>query len=102
MGNQKNVFKNIRYYATEQEKQHLTLRSQHEQNPSYNALKDDITVVNFYFDEPDVIQYLKYLRMTPIDFISKVGGIWGLFCGVSLASILELLYWATVRFYRNF
>ena len=70
--NQKNVLKNIRYYATEQEKQHLTLRSQHEQNPSYNALKDDITVVNFYFDEPDVIQYLKYLRMTPIDFISKV------------------------------
>lgn len=73
--NQKNILKNIRYYASEQETKHLTLRAQHEQNPSYNALEDDITVVNFYFDEPDIIQYLKYLRMTPIDFISKVQSI---------------------------
>ena len=68
----KNVLKNIRYYATEQDSKHLTLRAQHERNPSYNALDDDITIVNFYFGEPYINQYLKHLRMTPIDFISKV------------------------------
>ena len=69
---QKNILPNIRYFASDEDSTHLTMRAQHERNPSYDALDDDITIVNFYFDEPDIVQYLKYLRMTPIDFISKV------------------------------
>ena len=70
--NQPNVLENIRKYATDDETKNLAFRAQNENNPSYNALKKDVTIVNFYFDEPNVVQYIKYLRMTPLDFISKV------------------------------
>ena len=69
---QKNVLENIRKYATEKEAKILAFRAQNENSPSYDALTEDITIVNFYFDESDVVQYVKYLRMTPLDFMSKV------------------------------
>ena len=72
MTSQPNVLANIRKYATEKEAKNLALRAQNEKNPSYNAFEKDITIVNFYFDETDVVQYIRYLRMTPLDFISKV------------------------------
>ena len=71
ISNPPNLFDNIRQYATNEERENLAFRAQYETNPKYNSLEKDITLVNFYFDQSDVVQYLTYLRMTPTDFISK-------------------------------
>ena len=39
--------------------------------------------------------------MTFLDLIAGFGGLFGLFLGFSLASFMELLYWATIRMVRN-
>ena len=70
--NQPNVLSNIRNYADGQDMSNLVLRAQREKKPSYNALEEDIAIVNFYFDEPDVVQFTTSLRMTFLDFVSSV------------------------------
>ena len=71
--NQQGVFSNIRNYSSsDEELRNLVFRAQREKKLTYNALEEDITVVNFYFDESDVIQYTTFQRMTIIDFISSV------------------------------
>ena len=35
--------------------------------------------------------------MTPLDFISQMGGLLGLFLGFSLISGIEIIYWFTVK-----
>ena len=71
--NQPGVLSNIRKYVpSEEEVKNLVLRAHREEKLTYNALEEDITIVNFYFDESDVIQYTTFQRMTVIDFISSV------------------------------
>ena len=66
------LLSNIRQYADAEEGKNLVFRAQYESNIEYNAMEKDITLVNFYFDQSDVVQYVTYLRMTPMDFVSKV------------------------------
>ena len=40
--------------------------------------------------------------MGPIDFVSQLGGLFGLCLGFSLISFIELFYWFSVRLIRNF
>ena len=71
--NQQGVLSNIRKYVpSEADVKNLVLRAHREKKLTYNALEEDITIVNFYFDESDVIQYTTFQRMTVIDFISSV------------------------------
>ena len=39
--------------------------------------------------------------MGPIDFVSQLGGLFGLCLGFSLISFIELFYWFSVRLIRN-
>ena len=39
--------------------------------------------------------------MTSIDFISSLGGVFGLFLGFSLISFVEILYWFCVVMLRR-
>ena len=39
--------------------------------------------------------------MTAIDFISSMGGLFGLCLGFSLISFFEILYWFIIRLGRN-
>ena len=39
--------------------------------------------------------------MTAIDFISSLGGLFGLFLGFSLLSFVEIIYWFIVVFGRQ-
>ena len=39
--------------------------------------------------------------MTVIDFISSVGGLFGLCLGFSLISFFEIVYWFVIRLGRN-
>ena len=41
-------------------------------------------------------EYERSKRMTPIDFVSSLGGLFGLFLGFSLLSFVEILYWFIV------
>ena len=70
-------------------------------NPTYNAYEKDIAMVNFYFDKSSILQYIRQERMTKVDYISQIGGLLGLFLGISFISGIELIYWATVRLTRN-
>ena len=40
-------------------------------------------------------------RMTWLDFISSLGGICGLCLGISFISVIELVYWITLRLFRR-
>ena len=70
-------------------------------NPTYNAYEKDIAMVNFYFDKSSILQYIRQERMTKVDYISQMGGLLGLFMGISFISVIELIYWATIRLTRN-
>ena len=51
-----------------------------------------------------IIMYAEYersLRMTEIDFISALGGVFGLFLGFSLISFVEIIYWFCVVLTRR-
>ena len=39
--------------------------------------------------------------MTPVEFVSNVGGLLGLFIGFSLISGVEVLYWLTIGYAEN-
>ena len=41
------------------------------------------------------------ISMGPVEFVSSLGGLFGLFLGFSVVSFLEIVYWATVRMGRN-
>ena len=86
-------------------------------DPHYNAYERDIAVVNIFFGESTVfgdnLKTLKIFRyfsseferskkMTWFDFFSSIGGICGLCLGMSAISIVEFIYWFTVRFGENF
>ena len=46
-------------------------------------------------------EFQRSLRMTVIDFIGNVGGLFGLCLGFSLISFFELLYWFLIRTSRR-
>ena len=70
--NQKGVLSNIRRYVSTKEVKDLVFRAQREKALTYDALEQDITSVNFYFAESNIIQFTTFQRMTVIDFISSV------------------------------
>ena len=93
---------NTRKYVSSEEKQsQLVFRAQNNATPDYDAYINDIAIVSFYFDKPTVMVYDRDQRMTMIDYISQMGGLLGLGIGCSFISIIELLYWLTIRLARN-
>ena len=70
-------------------------------NPSYDAFERDIGIVNFYFEKSVILQYKRSSRLTVVDMISQIGGLLGVAMGVSLLSVVELVYWFTIRLLRN-
>ena len=47
------------------------------------------------------IEYERRLKMSLVDYISSVGGLFGLFLGFSLLSFMEIFYWLGLNFIRN-
>ena len=66
-----------------------------EENESYNAYEQDIAIVNFFYNKPTTMKYLKFSKTTFDGFLSQIGGSWGLYLGISLMSVLEIIYWFT-------
>ena len=72
-----------------------------EKNPKYDAYEKDIAMVTFFFESSTVFEYTREERMTLIQYISQMGGLLGLCIGFSLISGVEIIYWLTIRLFRN-
>ena len=84
---------------------------------TYNALEKDIAVLNLYFGASNVqgntyleividvnlsfSEYEKSQKMTLVDFISNLGGCFGLCLGFSIISFVEIVYWFTIVLCHN-
>ena len=69
---QQNIMSNIRQYAPKEVVKNLVFRARREDKLTYNALAEDITIVNFYFEESNVLQFITSLKMTPMGFLASV------------------------------
>ena len=65
----------------------------------YDAWTEDIAVVNFFFKSPTVLVYKTERKMTFIHLVSQLGGTMGLCIGLSLISLVEILYWFFIRYF---
>ena len=72
-----------------------------EKNPKYDAYEKDIAMVTFFFETSTVFEYTREERMTMIQYISQMDGLLGLCISFSLISGVEIIYWLTIRLFRN-
>ena len=83
----------------------------------YNAYEKDIAIVNIFFGKSTVFgkkpqfyshekkcfpEFERSPKMTWLDFISGFGGICGLCLGISFVSVVEILYWFSIRLCKKF
>ena len=68
-----------------------------ESNPSYDAYNEDIGVLNVYFESPTCFEYIRRARMTVVDFIAQMGGLFGACIGFSFITAFETFYWFIFR-----
>ena len=75
--------------------------SEVEGGQTYDAFKKDIGVVNIFFSDEKILKYVTSNQYSTLEFLVQMGGSLGLYMGISFISIIELIYWFTIRFYRN-
>jgi len=69
-------------------------------NVKYNIMyetKGKETIINVRMNMDDVILFRRYQQFTFSDVVSYVGGLLGLFAGISMLSIVEFFYFFTIR-----
>jgi hypothetical protein len=54
--------------------------------------------VQVYFDDVEYIAYRRYASFGTVTLLSNIGGLLGLFLGVSVLSVIETIYFFTLRF----
>ncbi|CAO1405296.1 unnamed protein product [Diamesa serratosioi] len=57
--------------------------------------------VTFLFKENEVFTFIRKKQFTTVDFLSDCGGILGLFAGISVLSIVEVVYYFSLRILVN-
>lgn len=68
-----------------------------------NNIKDiHKTKLKFHFKENNFFSWKRYESYGTSDFLASIGGILGLFLGISIMSITEIIYFFTVRLYTNY
>ena len=68
---------------------------------TYDAYENDIAVATFYFPRHTATELVSAPSLTPVGFVSQVGGLLGLCLGFSLISGIEILYWFTIGWAEN-
>ena len=68
-------------------------------NPTYDAFEKDIGILNVFFSEPKIMKYVKQNRMTNFGFFSQIGGSLGFVMGISVVSLIEVIYWFILRLF---
>ena len=79
----------------------LVFSSELEGAKTYDAFETDIGIVNIFLGEKTILKYVTSNRMSTLEFIAQIGGSLGLSMGISIISIIEILYWFTFRFFHN-
>ncbi len=54
----------------------------------------EVGLARVYVKSQTTLKIVKTATVTVVDMISNVGGTLGLFCGVSILSMAEVVYWA--------
>merc|ERR1712128_232109 len=88
-------------YATDEMKKNEMLKTLTKSEPRYNAFERDIVVLNIFFGKSTAIEYEKSRRMTETDFLSNLGGLFGLCLGFSIISFIEIVYWFIIRMFKK-
>ena len=88
---------------------------------TYNAWDEDFATLNIFFGQETVMgetfmnlliqkrkeimlfpqELERGISMGPVEFVSSLGGLFGLFLGFSVVSFIEIIYWVTLRICRN-
>ncbi len=64
---------------------------------------ESLGAIKVWVDKKTTLEMVVTATVTAIDMISNIGGTLGLFCGVSILSGVEVLFWAgRIAFKRNF
>ncbi len=62
--------------------------------PSCSQIRlENIGLVKVFIDTKSTLKIVMTATVTVVDMISNIGGIMGLFCGISFLSLAEFLYW---------
>jgi hypothetical protein len=69
--------------------------------PSYNAFEKDIAIINVLFPDEEIAKYVTSNKMHLPDFLTQIGGSLGFFMGVSVISMIEIIYWIILGCWRN-
>lgn len=64
-------------------------------------VKSRETSIEFVFKDIDIVPLMRYMPLTFSVFLAQSGGLMGLFAGISVLSIFELFYFATLRWIVN-
>ena len=87
--------------ADESKKSSLMFPSQLEENPTYDAFEKDIGILNIFFGEEKISKYVTENRMSEYGFFSQIGGSLGFMMGVSIISMIEIIYWFILRLFQK-
>ena len=64
-------------------------------NPIYDGYQRDNGIMNVFFGGKMIMTFTKKNQMSIVEFISQIGGSLEFATGVSMISVLELIYWMT-------
>jgi acid-sensing ion channel, other len=63
-----------------------------------NGSQNLTAAVSVYFGDDEYIAYRRYANYGTVTFLSNIGGLLGLFLGISVLSIIETISFFTLRF----
>lgn len=69
------------------------------ENTSYSFFS---TSFSFYFGDTEYTAIRRYASFGTVDLLSNIGGLFGLFLGISLLSVIETIYFFTFRLFFDF
>ena len=96
------IITNLRRYADKDKASgNPVFSATNDKSPTYDAYQKDIAMVTFFFESPTIMEYSRQVKMTLIGYISQMGGLLGLCLGFSLISLVEIIYWFTIRMIKN-
>ena len=70
------------------------------EHPTYNAFDNDIGIINVFFVDKETSRYITSNTHSTFDFVAEIGGSLGFLMGVSVASVVEILYWISLWVWR--
>lgn len=65
------------------------------------SMFDEHSAALIRFDDDEFVAYKRYESFGSVELLSNIGGLLGLFLGVSVLSIIETIYFFTLRLFND-